>query len=266
MCNNVIHSVQDEWVVCRIFQKSGGGKRNVPFSDARVRQTMGYQFDEARSSLPPMANNSPNPTVTEDGTSTDCETCAGTDQMSCYACAHDLNHDSQTEHHHNKDLTNGVMSWIVQPAGMDNILHQVGGLNNLSSMLSKSYPMYETFDKSMSMSRLGFNNQGLMQSALKSGDPSAAGFLVASLRPKTEPSSLCEGEDEAQSIPKGFDYGSLFHNDEAGDDDPSSPLQSSTGGTELSCLSSENMNFTFKYRLQDVTAPVDSAQEILWAY
>jgi hypothetical protein len=159
------------------------------------------------------------------------------------------------------------MSWIVQPAGMDNLLHQVGGLNNLSTMLSKSYPMYETFEKGMNMSRLGLSNQGLMQSALKSGD-----LRVASLRPKTEPSSLCEGEDEAQSIPKAFDYGSLFHNDEAGGDDdnvdPSSPLQSSTGGTELSCLSSENMNFTFKYRLQDVTAPVDSAlgQEILWAY
>ncbi|KAG0581594.1 hypothetical protein KC19_4G263800 [Ceratodon purpureus] len=249
---------KDEWVVCRIFQKSGGGKRSFLFSDSRVRQgVMGYQLEDAR---PPMADNSPNLTVTDDGTCTDCETCAGTDQMSCYTCAHEFNHDSQTELHHNKDMTNGVMSWIVQPPGMDNILHQVGGLNNL---LSKSYPMYD----SMNVSRLGFSNQGLMQSALKSGDP--AGFRLASLRPKAEPSSLCEGEDEAQSIPKVFDYGSLFHNDEPGDDDPSSPLQSSTGGTELSCLSSENINFNFKYRLQDVTAPVDSSQlgqEILWAY
>ena len=265
MCNNVIASAQDEWVVCRVFQKSGGGKRSFLFSDSRVRQVMGYQVDDARSSLPPMADNSPNPTVTDDGTGTDCETCAGTDQMSCYTCAHDFNHYSQTDPHHNKDLPNGVMSWIVQPAGMDNILHPVGGLNNLTTMLSKSYPMYDTFEKTMNMPRLGFTNQNLLQSALKSGDP--AQFRVASLRPKTEPSSLCEGEDEAHSMPKVFDYGSLFHSDEPGDDDSSSPLQSSTGGTELSSLSSENINdFTFKYRLQDVAAPVDSAQEILWAY
>ena len=73
--------------------------------------------------------------------------------------------------------------------------------------------------------------------------------------PKTEP----EGEDEAQSLPKGFDYGSLYNED---DED----LQSSTN---LSCLTgslcSGSESFAFKYQ----PAPVDSGsgnQEILWAY
>jgi hypothetical protein len=69
--------------------------------------------------------------------------------------------------------------------------------------------------------------------------------------PKTEP----EGEDEAQSLNKGFDYGSLYNEDES--------------STSLSCLTgslcSGSESFTFKYQ----PAPVDSGsgnQEILWAY
>lgn len=192
----------------------------------------GYQqqLEDARSSLPPMLENSPNPTVTDDGACTDCETCAGTDQMSCYNCI-----PSELHHTNNKDA-HGVMSWLAQPTGMD-------PSHNNMILNTTSYPV-------------GLSTPG-----------------VASLRPKTE---LCEGEDEAQSIPKGFDYGwegagALYHCNEE-DNDPSSPLQSSTN---LSCLTgslcsgSENMNFTYKYRLQDVTAPVDSglgSQEILWAY
>jgi hypothetical protein len=273
--------VQDEWVVCRIFQKNSGGKRSFLFSDSRMRQAMGYQLEDARSSLPPMMDNSPNPTVTDEGTCTDCETCAGMEQMSCYNCVSQEFHDSPAElHHHNKEATGNVMSWIAQP---DNILQQVGSLNNLNNMLSKSsYPVYETcFDKSMTMSR--FSQQALMQSAntMTTALNQVAGFRHASLRPKPEPSSLCEGEDEAQSTQKsGFDYtttwphgeAALYNHDAPGDS--MSPLQSSTGGTDLSCLtgslcSGENVHlFNFKYRLSDVTAPVDSGlgQEILWAY
>lgn len=229
---------KDEWVVCRIFQKSSGGKRSFLFSHSHMQH--GYPqkvMEDTRSSLPPMVDNSPNPTVTDDGACTDCDTCAGTDQISCYNCVPDL------DQLHHKDPAHGVLTWISQP--MDNTI--------LNTMFSKSYP-------------LGFNHQaGLMQQSK----------ALASLRPKTEPS----GEDEAQSIPKGFDYstwpagegaaGSLYNEDE---EDPTSPLQSSTN---LSCLTgshcsgSENMNFMFKYRLQDVPAPVDSglgSQEILWAY
>lgn len=262
MCFDVFPT-QDEWVVCRIFQKNSGGKRSFLFSNSHMqqREAVGYHqhhLDDARSSLPPMVENSPNPTVTDDEACTDCDTCAGTDQMSCYNCVPDF-HDSPTDHHHNKD-SHGVMSWLAQPTIDNNLLHH--GLNNLNTMLSsKSY-------------------HPLGLSPLQQQQPN---LRVASLRPKTEPSSLCEGEDEAQSIPKGFDYsawpagdGALYHcnDDDAGDagDPSSSPLQSSTN---LSCLTgslcsgSENMNFTYKYRLQDVTAPVDSglgSQEILWAY
>ncbi|KAG0630979.1 hypothetical protein M758_1G218100 [Ceratodon purpureus] len=270
---------KDEWVVCRIFQKSSGGKRSFLFSDSRISQAMGYPLEDA--SLPPMMDNSPNPTVTDEGTCTDCETCAGTEQMSCYNCVSQDFHDSPTELHHHKEMNGNVMSWIAQPAGMDNILQQVGGMNNLNNIvLSKSYPLYETYDKSMNMSR--FSQQALMQSAnnMTAALNQAAGFRHASLRPKTEPSSLCEGEDEAQSTQKGgFDYGGWPHgevttlyNDALGDS--ASPLQSSTGGTDLSCMtrslcSGENGHlFNFKYRLSDATAPVDSGlgHEILWAY
>ena len=246
-----------------------------------MRQAMGYQLEDARSSLPPMMDNSPNPTVTDEGTCTDCETCAGTEQMSCYNCVSQDFHDSPTElHHHHKETNGNVMSWIAQPAGMDNILQQVGSLNNLNNMLSKtSYTLYETYDKSMNMSR--FSQQALMQSNNMTTAPNqAAGFRHASLRPKTEPSSLCEGEDEAQSTQKGgFDYVGWPHGEATlydGPGDSSSPLQSSTGGTDLSCLtgslcSGDNVHgpFNLKYRLSDGTVPVDTGafgQELLWAY
>lgn len=263
---------KDEWVVCRIFQKSSGAKRSFLFSDSRMRQAIVYQLEDVRSSLPPdMDSNSPNPTVTDGGTCTDCETCAGTEQMSaCYNCVHDFDHDKDT---------NGVMSWInTQPAGMD-ILQQVGGLNNLNNLLSKPYPMYDaSYEKGMNLPRqLGFTPQVLMQPANMT---TPTGLRVASLRPKTEPSSFSEGEDEAQSIPEGYEYGawqtekaeaSLYNNDGTGDDS-SSPLQSSTGGTELSCLTGSlcsGENGSYKYRIPDITAPVDAGfgHEILtWAY
>lgn len=80
---------------------------------------------------------------------------------------------------------------------------------------------------------------------------------------RTEPApteNRARGEDEAQSLPKGFDYGSLCNVDEdptSGTDPQSSCLTGSL------CSGSES--FTFKYRLQDLPAPVDS-HEILWAY
>lgn len=62
---------KDEWVVCRIFQKSSGGKRSFLFTDTRLRQAIGttYELQDAIRSLP-----SPNlTTVTDEGTCTDCE-------------------------------------------------------------------------------------------------------------------------------------------------------------------------------------------------
>lgn len=188
--------VQDEWVVCRIFQKSSGGKRSFLFS--HVQQLHGGYMEDARSSLPPMVENSPNPTVTDDGACTDCETCAGTDQMSCYNCVPG-----------DKDPSHNVLSWLSQPMEL---------------------PMVPAIPYNLSAPSLH--------------------------RPKTEP----EGEDEAQSLPKGFDYGSLYNVEEdptSGTDPQSSCLTGSL------CSGSES--FTFKYRLQDLPAPVDS-HEILWAY
>lgn len=255
---------KDEWVVCRIFQKNSGGKGSFLFSDSCMRShAVMYQIEDTRSSLPPvMNNNSPNPTVTDGGTCTDCETCAGTEQMpACYNCVDDFDHGKET---------NSVMSWInAQSTGMD-ILQQVGDLNNLSNMLSKQYPVYDAaYEKGMSLSRqLGFTPQVLLQPANMT---TPTGLRVTSLRPKTEPSSFSEGEDEAQSIPEGYGYdgwqaedaeASLYNNNDGTADDSSSPLQSSTGGTELSCLSGsfcsgDHMN-NFKYRLQDITALADS--------
>lgn len=262
---------KDEWVVCRIFEKSSGGKRGFSMSESHMRQGMAYQLEDARSSLPPlMDNESPNPTVIDERTATNCETFVETEQMSCYNRVQDFDH---------KKEMNCVMSWInVQPAGMD-MVPQVGGLSSLDNGLPKPYPGNEICEKSMSLSRqAGFNQQALMQSANMT---TTTGFRVTSLRPKTEPLSFSEGEDEAQSTQKGCDYvnwpadlagASLYQNDGT-EGDSSSPLQSSTGGTDLSCLtgslcSGENMSFDFKYRLQDITAPVDSGHgpEIIgWA-
>lgn len=240
-------------------------------SESHMRQGMAYQLEDARSSLPPlMDNESPNPTVIDERTATNCETFVETEQMSCYNRVQDFDH---------KKEMNCVMSWInVQPAGMD-MVPQVGGLSSLDNGLPKPYPGNEICEKSMSLSRqAGFNQQALMQSANMT---TTTGFRVTSLRPKTEPLSFSEGEDEAQSTQKGCDYvnwpadlagASLYQNDGT-EGDSSSPLQSSTGGTDLSCLtgslcSGENMSFDFKYRLQDITAPVDSGHgpEIIgWA-
>jgi len=251
--------VQDEWVVCRIFQKSSGGKRSFLFSDARLRQAMGsYQLEDAfRSSLPPaaaMMDNSPNPTVTTDE-GTDCETCAGTEQMSCYNCVPDFHHESPQQH--NKEFVqNGIMSWVAHPENHNNHNNSNNSNNihgGLNTMLSKSYPMFES---SMSMNMSRFNNQQAFNPA--------SNFRF---RPKTEPASC---EDEAQSAQKMvFDYSgwpgevtSLYNNESSNTGD----LSSLTGNL---CSSGENVHlFNFKYRLSDVTAPVVDASlghEILWA-
>lgn len=219
-----------------------------------------YQLEDAfRSSLPTaaaMMDNSPNPTVTTDeGTCTDCETCAGTEQMSCYNCVPDFHHESPQ--HHNKELVqNGIMSWVAHPENHNdhnnsnnNIL---GGLN---TMVSKSYPMFES---SMSMNIARFNNQQAFNPASNiRGRPHC----------KTEPASC---EDEAQSAQKMvFDYSgwpgevtSLYNNESSN----TGELSSLTGSL---CSSGENVHlFNFKYRLSDVTAPVVDASlghEILWA-
>jgi hypothetical protein len=144
------------------------------------------------------------------------------------------------------------MSWIAQPENHSNSNNN-NILGSLNTMLSKSYPMFES---SMSMNMSRFNNQQAFNPA--------SNFR---LRPKTEPASC---EDEAQSAQKMvFDYTgwpaevtSFCNNENSNTGD----LSSLTGSL---CSSGENgYLFNFKYRLSDVTAPVVDASlghEILWA-
>lgn len=245
-----------------------------------MRQALSYELDDARSSLPSLLDHSANPTITDEGNCTDCDTCAATDQVSCY--------DFHETANINQKENTAPLSWIGRPkpgmglpqTGLLNsaaveILHQGGG--HLSSNMLKPYPMYDSYDagaKHLNMSRVGFNPQTFGSSnlmAIKSLDPTN---FRTGVRPKAEP-SMCEGEDEAQSCPPVLDYDcwggggtSLFHMDAGGS---TLPLQSWTG-TESSCLSEGNLYSgehgslfnRFKYGVPDVAALVDS--EILWAY
>ncbi len=121
VCLSVVQ-LQDEWVVCRIFQKSAGGKKLSSFlyADSRFLQDafLYQQLDDlttgsATALLPAAAlgslqAQSPNPTVTDDddGNFADCETCGGgggatnnyneSTGAGCISCATYPNcHDSQ---------------------------------------------------------------------------------------------------------------------------------------------------------------------------
>jgi hypothetical protein len=230
--------VQDEWVVCRIFQKTAGGKKSFLYSDNAARMHL----------LPPLLDHSPNPTITDEGNCTDCETCAGTDQ-SCFNCGtgselihHDNsvinninNINNNNNNHKENNSTLAPLTWIVRPkmdnlpsnnnttmltttAGMENMLHhhhhqQLQTPQNLQHNLHqtnamKSYPLasYDLQqDKSFSSfpRMAGFNPQAYMQATCttmpqQQQQGQGVATMRASLRPKTEP-SLCDDGGEDEA-------------------------------------------------------------------
>ena len=327
--------LQDEWVVCRIFEKSSGGKKSFLFSDSHIRRAMGnncnnypYSSEDGNGrggSPPSLMDHSPNPTVTDEDNGTDCETCAGTDHnISCYNCsptAVDQFHESRpqlpwvqagrpkSEHillHQGADNTtttttnnnnNNIILNNNNNSPNNHHHHHLGQSNiNNNNIKSCNFSVYDVYDsKTFNMAfRPGFN-PFTPTSDLTSLQQQRGGSSLQ--RPKTEPSTFCEGEDEAQSSQRELvpDYGSCWTStDQAAvasmynnHTDPNCPaaapslnnnLQSlQTGGaTESSCVtdlslpySGENSSlFRYKYTLLDVAGPaVDTTGlEILWAY
>lgn len=79
----------DEWVVCRVFQKIAGNKKLFMYAD------MPYAMTDSHSTLPGHGgrDSSPNPTVTDD---CDCDT--GTGNESCYNCQDNFREASTLVH------------------------------------------------------------------------------------------------------------------------------------------------------------------------
>ena len=281
----------------------GNNCNNYPYSS---------EDGNGRGGSPPsLMDHSPNPTVTDEENGTDCETCAGTDHnISCYNCsptAVDQFHESRpqlpwvqagrpkSEHtllHHGADDNNNNNNILNNNNSPNNHHHHLGQSNINNNIKSCNFSVYDVYDtKTFNMAfRPGFNP------FTPTSDLTSLQQRGGSLqRPKTEPSTFCEGEDEAQSSQRELvpDYGSCWtstdqaavtsmYNNHTDPNCPAAPslnnnLQSlQTGGaTESSCVtdlslpySGENSSlFRYKYGLLDVAGPaVETGLEILWAY
>lgn len=270
----------------------GNNCNNYPYSS---------EDGNGRGGSPPsLMDHSPNPTVTDEENGTDCETCAGTDHnISCYNCsptAVDQFHESRPQ-----------LPWIQagRPKSEHIVLNHGGDYYNnnspnnhqhnlgQSNMKSSNFSVYDAYDtKNFNMAfRPGFNP------FTPTSDLTSLQQRGGSLqRPKTEPSTFCEGEDEAQSSQRELvpDYGSCWtstdqaavtsmYNNHTDPNCLAAPSLNNNlqclqagGATESSCVtdlslpySGENSSlFRYKYGLLDVAGPaVDTAGlEILWAY
>jgi hypothetical protein len=178
---------QDEWVVCRIFQKISGSKKTSFLYSDSVRPYLSYEFHgDSHSSLP--SGHSPNQTISDDG---ECDTCAGTGTGtgSCYNC-HDQLQDQ-----------GGDLNWVIRN-------NKLSPPMDISSNPMTKYPLFDSAPHAIRYSSLP---QSMMH---HHGQGNMAGYGISlsgmgnARMPKMEPYNTCEGEDEAQSSQRGgMDYG-----------------------------------------------------------
>jgi hypothetical protein len=113
---------QEEWVVCRVFQKMAGNKKRFLYADH-----MSYQATD-------QGHNSPNPAVTDSG---DCDTC--TARESCWNCQ-DRFGEGHTDHTAALDATSVPPQWrsvpMAIPQNRDN--HQSNPMT--ATIVMKSSP------------------------------------------------------------------------------------------------------------------------------
>ncbi|KAG0575272.1 hypothetical protein KC19_VG332300 [Ceratodon purpureus] len=170
-----LHSKQEEWVVCRVFQKMGGNKKPFLFADH-----MCYQLSNE-------SDNSPNPTATNSG---DCDT-KYTATESCYN-----GQDSFGEGHTSHvaaalDVTTSVPPrWRSVPVAtpLTSAIHQDdhSSAHHHSNLVTAAIVM-----KSSPL------QQSMVSHPLMNSHDCC--YIRASVEPALYTTSSCEGEDEAQS-------------------------------------------------------------------
>lgn len=248
----------DEWVVCRVFQKIAGNKKLFMYAD------MPYALGDSHSALPGHRDSSPNPTVTDDG---DCDTCTGNE--SCYNCRGDGLREASLAQE---------VTW-VQVA--DSKLGNAGtamatSAMDMSNMMKDSY-YYNA-------------NNEMVVGGMNMGGPRYAGAPLTPVRAmdggrrgmrggmtKVEPSSLCE--DEAQSSQRlNLDYAWPGCGDNVlyQEFPCESPLMQtmtgeSTGGggqSMTSCITDGAFGDDSQARMFNrlMSGPIDGLQELGWAY
>lgn len=177
-------SKNDEWVVCRVFQKIAGNKKPFMYD-------VPYPLRDSPSALTGHRDSSPNPTVTDDG---DCDTCTGNE--SCYNCRGDSLRDASLAQE---------VTWVqVADSKLGNASTAMAtSAIDMSNMMKDSY--YYNAN----------NNNNEMVGGMNMGGPRYAGAPLTPVRAfdgrrgmrgitKVEP-SLCE--DEAQSSQRlNLDY------------------------------------------------------------
>lgn len=260
-------AAQDEWVVCRIFQKSSVARQSFLFSESHlIRQYMSRQCEEGRFSPSSVLDHTLNSTgLSDEENCTDCEP----DHIpSCQNRAPPVQQPP----------------WNVNAARPKSetevLLHQVnmnmpacdndqGGY----AATKRNFSMYDMYD---SIAAKNCNNTALLARPVMSIAPQDF------VQPKTETSSFCRlaGDDEAQSSHRDqVDYGNSWGEEAAfyfgADAEQRVQTESNStctvtsqsmlySGVDHSQNHNNHLSFPFKY---DVSIPVESGiQELLWAY
>lgn len=270
----------DEWVVCRVFQKISGIKKLFMYAD------MPYQLTDSHSTLPGHRDSSPNPTVTDDG---DCDTCTGNE--SCYNCE-----------------GGGVLAqaWVqvadskLNAMGNNSNVAMAASAMDMSNLMKDSYYTDQTNNNNNNSNSLAAMNAATMGRFGTTAMPPTYPLTPVKAfdrhgnrmrATKVEPffTTACEGEDEAQSSQRlNLDYswpGDNVLYQEFPCDSPLTPLptatgESSGGAQSTSCLSDgtfgdEQQQIRMFSRmamrgsfpgLPEMSGPIDGLQELGWAY
>lgn len=251
----------DEWVVCRVFQKFAGNKKLFLYAD----MPGSYQLTDAHSNLPGHhRDSSPNPTVTDDG---DCE-----GNELCYNCQPDSFHDSV--------IPQGDVTWVQEPDSKignhdsNNNVAMATAAMDIGNLMKDSY-----YSNPNMMNNMGRYNPPPMTQPLT---PVKAFSRMRAT--KVEPfyaATACDGEDEAQSSQRlNLDYAwpggdSVLYQEfpcespltVAGDSGGQTTTSSClTDGDEQHARVFNRMAMRGYLGLPEMSGPIDGLQELGWAY
>ena len=275
-CWLVFLDAQDEWVVCRIFQKSSVARQSFLFSESHlIQQYMSRQFEEGRFSPSSVLDHTLNSTgLSDEENCTDCET----------------DHNIPSCQNRAPPVVQQQPPWDVNAATPKSetevLLHQANmtmptcdNAQEGYAATKRNFSIYDMYD---SIAAKNCNHTALLTT--RPVMPIAAQDFV---QPKTESSSFCRlaGDDEAQSSHRDqVDYGNSWTEEAAfyfGAADAGQRVQTDSSSTCTATAPSmlysgvdhshnynnnnnNNLSFPFKY---DMSTPVESGiQELLWAY
>jgi len=253
---------KDEWVVCRIFQKSSVARQSFLFSESHlIRQYMSRQFEEGRFSPSSVLDHTLNSTgLSDEENCTDCET------------------DHTPSCQNRAPPVQPPPPWNVNAARPKSesevLLHQVNmntpACDNAQEGYAATKRNFSIYDMYDSIAAKNCNNTALLTRPVMSVAPQDF------VQPKTESSSFCRlagDDDESQSSHRDqVDYGNswaeeaaFYFGADAGQRVQTGTAQSMLySGVDHSHNSNNHLSFPFKY---DISTPVESGiQELLWAY